>query len=150
MELCTVSNTEPEDGEVRLTGFGQYQGRVEFFLHGEWATLYMLGSEGATVVCKQFGYPTYYIHSNMISDINVDISQLEGPQYDITCTGLETHVNACIISTNIYQNHDDDAYIHCLPIVWPYSSLRLVGGAEPFGQLQDLIASTGYVMHTSL
>ena len=51
MELCTVSNTEPEDGEVRLTGFGQYQGRVEFFLHGEWATLYMLGSDYSVGGC---------------------------------------------------------------------------------------------------
>ena len=27
VELCTVSNTVPENGEVRLTGFGQCQYR---------------------------------------------------------------------------------------------------------------------------
>ena len=36
-----------------------------------------------------------------------------GPQYSIECTGLETHITNCHLTSMASPVHEDDAYIHC-------------------------------------
>ncbi|CAI8003352.1 Deleted in malignant brain tumors 1 protein [Geodia barretti] len=134
---CAIHSTQAEEYEVRLHGNHPDHGRVEVYVEGQWSTAQELRDEEATVICKQLGFPNFYLSltSSDSSLTDLDLEPVPGSQIRLFCTGLETHVNGCSFSSPDVTDHTTDAYIYCSPILWPFGSLQLVGGAGPFGQL---------------
>ncbi|XP_013413117.1 deleted in malignant brain tumors 1 protein isoform X2 [Lingula anatina] len=92
----------PNDGEVRLTGGNQYQGRVEIFYAGSWGIVckvYWYTYEGQ-VLCRQLGF------SGALQSWSDFVSRT-GPRVmldEIYCDGTESRLDNCSHGVIGYPN----------------------------------------------
>ena len=100
---------------VRLvSGFTQYEGRVEVYHNGEWGTVCEDGWDlnDAKIVCRQLGYGPA-----VVARVNAFYGWGSGQIWldDVNCIGTELTIENCSHNGLVNENclHSDDAGVQC-------------------------------------
>ena len=124
------------EGDLRLAGGSETEGRLEILRNGEWGTVCddLFSDTDATVACRQLGYYSgEFLPGRGLGGT--------GPIWldDLQCDGDEDRLDQCTHTGRHDCSHDEDAWVRCEPIEGEEGELRLVGGSAPSeGRLEIL------------
>ncbi|XP_053387660.1 deleted in malignant brain tumors 1 protein-like [Mercenaria mercenaria] len=143
-ETCTSKYAYPLDiDDIRLAySYIPSEGRVEILVDGVWGTICdnNFNIKSANVTCHMFGLQVVRYYTNAAG-----YGQGSGPVYidNLSCTGLESHVNNCTYDVANTCTHSDDVSVVCTGYQLDITNIRLAGTSGPYhGRVELEVSDT--------